>query len=515
MRRLLAILSVCTALGAGTAAAQEWVYTVRPGDNLWTLAARFCGSASYAERIATNNGLGDPARLRAGARLSIPVAWLVRQPASAEIVSVNGEAFLLVPTRRPAAAGDAIEMGQRLRTGVGSVLVRFADGATMQVSPDAELSFDVLTVHGDTGMVDTAVRFYRGRSTSRMIRRQPGSRYRISTPSGTAAVRGTEFRVGVRDAQTLTETLTGEVGFRQQAEVSLPAGFGLVADPGGARQESLLPAPTVRTPPGPLAQGEHVALAPVAGAAGYRFSIFRAADPDNPIRETLTDQPRLRLQALALGPYLVAVRAVAVSGLEGFETRVAIDIRAPAPLLRSEAEMVRGAARLAWEGGEAPFQVEVSGDGTFADPWRWTASDRVLSVSELPAGRYQWRVRGRDSEFSAPSPLVVLPGAVANLNARAGGVTGRALKVSWLAVSGAQRYLVEVSTAPDFVSDVVRSEVSGTNAELKLAGYGRHHVRVTVLEAGLSGEPVSVSVLAQRPVPWWLLPAAFVVLLAL
>ena len=50
--------------------ADDWLYTIRPGDELWSIAQTYCGSARAAEEIARHNGIADATRIRAGERIA-------------------------------------------------------------------------------------------------------------------------------------------------------------------------------------------------------------------------------------------------------------------------------------------------------------------------------------------------------------------------------------------------------------------------------------------------------------
>ena len=51
-----------------SALADDWQYTLRPGDDLWTIARDYCGSGNLAQAIADHNGLANVAAIRAGQR---------------------------------------------------------------------------------------------------------------------------------------------------------------------------------------------------------------------------------------------------------------------------------------------------------------------------------------------------------------------------------------------------------------------------------------------------------------
>ncbi len=496
---------------APCAHAADWYYTVRPGDELWNVAARYCGSAAFAQRIAEENGLADAASIQPGSRLRIPVDWLVRQPATARLTAVRGAALLMVPSPHPAEVGASIEMGQRLRTEQGAAVVTFADGSTLQVSEQTDVLFNVLTAYGDTGMVDTNLRFYRGRSTSRIRPGNGASRFRISTPSGTAAVRGTEFRLGVESDRTLTETVEGEVGFRQDQEVLLPAGFGVVAGPGSVERESLLEAPVWLSAPGTHALGAELNWQPVSGAERYRVSAFAAANPLNPLLEQIVDEPRFRLDGLTSGPHRFTVRAISPRGLEGFDADLEIAVMGAAPRPEATGDMERGATRLVWQDTLPPYRVQIAEDADFAAPHTYTADAAHLNLPDLAAGQYYWRVRDDGSVFSEARTLTVRPPPVTRVQAAAYYRRGT---VRWASVPDADGYQVRLLAGASDAEPLQVHTVSTPTTELSLPRYGTYRIEVRAIQNEVAGDPGQTTLEARRRMPWWTAPAMILALFA-
>jgi nucleoid-associated protein YgaU len=51
----------------------EQAYTIKPGDNLSTVAKRFYGQASKYNDVAKANGISDPNKIQAGQQIKLPV----------------------------------------------------------------------------------------------------------------------------------------------------------------------------------------------------------------------------------------------------------------------------------------------------------------------------------------------------------------------------------------------------------------------------------------------------------
>ncbi|MDE2389572.1 MAG: LysM peptidoglycan-binding domain-containing protein [Betaproteobacteria bacterium] len=89
IRRLLLVLLMILPVSV---AAEEWIYTVRPGDNLWNLTERHLKSMDYVPQLQQLNGVKNPYVIPPGTQLRIPVAWAKVQNTSARVLSVYGEA---------------------------------------------------------------------------------------------------------------------------------------------------------------------------------------------------------------------------------------------------------------------------------------------------------------------------------------------------------------------------------------------------------------------------------------
>lgn len=500
---------------AGAGFAEDWNYTLRPGDDLWSVARLHCGSASFAPRIARHNGLADPARLRAGTRLRIPVGWLVKQPASVEVLAVRGT--VRSDDGAPIVAGALLEMGARLLTADGFALVRFADGTELEIGADSEVLFNVLTAHGASGMVDSHLRLYRGGGNVRVVRQGSASSFRVWTPTGIAAVRGTQFRLGVRrDASAVPtsrlETLTGAVDYEQEQTVAaVPAGTGLVASPSGVVQEPLLPAPQLEGSGALVLAADTVLRWPaVSGATAYRAELYDlAAQPLVQVAALTLEQPELPLAAYPPGRYRLDVRAVASSGLQGLDARRPLTLKVPRPQPQSARVLTRDEV-LRWSpvAAAAHYVVELGTDRDLSSPQRYRSTVPSLPVADTIAvrpGQYFWRVKAESGPFSEPASVAVAPAAVTGLTVATGAhQNGRPLSVSWqaeafvdyeLTISGSGAEQPAVTTRiPDgaalpFVSDPLPS--------------GTYTVEVRPLSGELDGPPETMQVEVRDPVPWW------------
>lgn len=112
---------------------------------------------------------------------------------------------------RPARRGDDVAEGERVRTGArGSAQLRMVDGAALAVRPGTEVRIDAYR-YADTPAQDRSfLSLLRGslRSITGLIGRRNREGYRVSTPTATIGIRGSDADVGFAPDTGLTAVRT-------------------------------------------------------------------------------------------------------------------------------------------------------------------------------------------------------------------------------------------------------------------------------------------------------------------
>ena len=479
---LLSVTSVIAAPVSTDADLPEWRYTLRPGDTLIGVSARYLARPGDWPKVQRHNHITHPRRLVPGSALLIPLAWLRHEPAPATVVAVTGQVQVSLPdvAERALLAGEQLASGAVLSTAANSsATLRFADGSVMVLQPAARLSLDTVSVYAGGGMVDTRLRLQQGRvEIGANPDRTPGSRLQVITPSAVAAVRGTRFRVAADAAVTREETLEGEVGFAASGQqVSVPEGQGTLAEAGKPPRPpvALLSAPDVSNLPARVDTLPMRFTLPVqAGAVSWLGQIApkegNSPSPEGLEKLTPTDaqfekilleassaKPQLSFGDLPDGRYMLRVRAADEQGLQGRDAVHAfeLDARPFAPLLNAPGARVRTAQpELQWSGvvGASGYQVQVARDADFADIvlTEQTTDTRLKPSRELNPGGYRWRVASVDASgqgpFSPPQRFTYdpLPGAP-ELNQAAPTFTKNALTLALPAPPAGLQYELALS----------------------------------------------------------------------
>ncbi len=412
----LLMLLLCAPLGI--LHAQEWIYTVRPGDTLWSFTEDYLTDIRYWKRLQEMNDIQQPRFMPPGSKIRVPIAWLKVQPEPARVMQVSGTAELV---RAGSARSEALSVGQELHSGDtirtaadSNVSLNFADDSELLIQSDSEVIMDTLSSYHRTGMVDTRVRLQQGRVDTRVKPSQgPGSRYHIITPAAVAAVRGTSFRVSTESDQPVSrsEVLEGKVKVSGDIGARLvPTGYGVVAEKGKPTPppKELLPAPDASGMPDvyqrlPLA----FAWNAVDGAHGYRFQITDHAEFSTLLADRETTGPSGLWHDLPDGDYFLRLRAVDNDKLEGLNGDYAftVDARPFPPFLvepGDNATLRNARPTLSWSEPEdvRKYRVQLATDPEFSTLLHEDTHSGVARFTPgqpLAAGRYYWRTASIDA----------------------------------------------------------------------------------------------------------------------
>lgn len=493
---------------------QYWVYTVRPGDNIWDLTEKYCVSVRHWKRIQGLNNVRLDRQIPPGTKLRFPLDLLKYQPATALVAQVQGTAQLIRTGGKPAvplAAKTSLRSGDRIVTGPGAnVTLQFADGSELLVLEDSEVVMDALSAWGTTGMVDTRVRLQGGRVDTRVKPGQgPGSRYHIITPAAVAAVRGTRFRVAADKQRPLSrsEVTAGTVNVGDAgSSQDIPAGFGLVSESGKPPQppKQLLPPPDLS---GVARLFRSLPLqfswSPLPGAQSYRLQIA----PDQKFGTLIVDksagQPGLQWADLPDGHYAFRIRGIDDVGLEGLDGVGVFEVDArpfaPRPTGMTGGTLVRESTPgFSWEPveGVQSYRFELARDAAFTQmiTRRQTDSAGIRLTEALQPGDYHWRVASVDPDgdqgsFSQPQHFSFRPPLAAPASVEVPVVKDATLVFTWQPVEHATAYRIQLAEDPAFARIVADIKVSEPRAEIKRPPSQTYYFRISAENAQAEVSP--------------------------
>mgnify|MGYP002713027723 CR=1 FL=1 len=461
-------------LSAGSISAQDWIYTVVPGDNLWNFCQKYLHKVGYWKQLQQINNIKNPKRMQPGTRVKVPMAWIRINAAHAEVVAVRGKAILIKPdgTRQePVTPGTRITLGDQLETGAESnIAVRFADHSLITLHAGSRIRFDHLSAYGETGMVDSRMHLIDGRGDTRITPASgPGSRFEIHTPSAISAVRGTQYRLASnQQVQASTfEVLEGNVAVSGEQQTRLlPASFGTRVEAGKPPlpPRKLLPPPAIDKLPEKIEQlNWPVTWQALDNARGYRAELSQTADFISPLWQQQVAAARVPLPDLPDGRYYFRVRGIDDIGLEGINQlqQIVLDARPqpPIPLAPDAAQVFRGEQPvLTWSASAdaVAYRLQISDDAIFGhlllDQSNLAATR--FDTAELQApGTYYWRLFSLDAENEqGPAgdtrhwEIKRIPDKPETSLA----ISESGITTSWRPGIAGQRYQIQLAADPDF-----------------------------------------------------------------
>lgn len=512
MRLLPLVLAALITASGASRAADEFIYTVQPGDHPWNIALRYLKGTSFAQQLTRLNRIANDRQVPPGTQLRIPAEWLKLQSAQVRIVKTHGEIFVAQPGQaaRAAVPGEPLPADARLRTGErASAMLEFDDGSRVMVLQATELR----VVRSQRRLLDggfmVELELLRGGLENLVPPRvrPPETRFEIRTPAAVAAVRGTEFRVHADATSARTEVLGGAVQVGNAAgAVRADAGFGTLAETGRAPQppRPLLPAPDLAGLPALLERLPiDLPLAPVPGAFAYRTQVAPTAAFDAIVSDEPTPQARARVLDIDDGDFVLRVRAIDADGLEGLAAQrpIRVHARPQAPAsIRPEPGAVVATPRPRFRWTEPDpgwhYRLEIRRDGAPPDApplhlqSATSAHGTDLSIALAP-GVYRWRVAsvvvasGRQGPWGdAQAFRVVLPGPdVEPVLVQPGEVT-----IRWPALPDAVGYDLQVATDTDFAQPLVSVRATQPQHALGMLAPGTYRLRVRAIsQDGFAG----------------------------
>jgi hypothetical protein len=399
------------------------IYTIRAGDNLYTLAQAYLVHLSDYREVQRLNRIRNPYRLAVGHGLMLPRRLLRTAPLQARIIAFRGQ---VAASGRALRQGDMLGEGATVETGGNAfVSLGLADGSTVTLPSQSSVRIERLRRVVISNEIERVFVLEAGRSQSRVTpMHTAGDRFEMRTRSAVAAVRGTDFRVAVLDEgrATSTELLGGSVALGGAgAETTLQPGQGAKVTALGLTQPiALLPPPSLSDPGRPQSdQDLRFKVEPAPAAVRYRVQVATDAGFLDLVEEATGEGDTITLPSVPNGDYFVRITAIDANDLEGRPRVYSFDRYLNA--VRTRAEQQGGGRRylFRWQDigeGSHHYRFVLASVATPAIPL--IDQPALLSHSfvalDLPPGEYVWRLQttsiaqGRvRSSWSEPQALTV------------------------------------------------------------------------------------------------------------
>jgi hypothetical protein len=470
--------------------------------------------------------------------LRIPIVWMHRNAAVAEVLFVQGRAVVqhgAGGATGDAAAGDTLREDDLLRTDAeASVTLRFADGSRLLVIPGTEIAMARLLTYGNTAIAETRLRLTRGSTDAQVTpERTRRTRFEISTPIVNLGVRGTQFRARVdpADASTRVEVLQGTVALLRRGETRLHAGFGAVVQPGErvAPTRRLGVAPELADVPTLIERLPlRLTWQPVQHADGYRAQVFQADAGDRLMLDGIFTEPAAKWPDLPDGHYVLRVRALDTHALEGMDASAPFRVKArPEPPFTQRpvaGALSHGdAATFGWARptAAARYRLQVATTPEFAAPLI-DAADITVQPHRVPLspGAYYWRVAsialdGDQGPFSGVQAFTQVP-VPASPDVEPAQLIDENLVFHWRSPGRDRSVQFQFASNSEFSQILLDLRTDATQAMLPKPPPGVYFLRARTLDAdGFVGEWGTTQQVEVPRSRWWLLVPLGMVLLLL
>ncbi len=326
-----------SALDAGAAldAESEFLYTVKKNDTVWGVCKTYVSDPLCWKKLVEYNQLKNPKYLPPASILRIPKAWLLDHSTTALVISVEGDVLVTkegVADDVPLNVGDRLSQRDIVKSTQGSAMIEFADNSRLLLKANSIIRMSSLQFYDADQLVSTRVELLRGRVKAQVEKlTNKNSSYKISTPAAVAAVRGTEFRVAHTEnpesglVEMRTELLTGKLlvdsGSNAQ-EIETGQAVLAIEGKGVNAPVTLLPRPLLL-----LNEKQSYSLPldfkwqPLSGARAYKITLMTK---DTQIWEKESTDPKVLIEDMSAGEYLLLIRGIDEHGFEGRDRRLTL-----------------------------------------------------------------------------------------------------------------------------------------------------------------------------------------------
>ncbi|MEE9412157.1 MAG: FecR domain-containing protein [Methylococcales bacterium] len=528
LQAVLSVVLMIATLLPMSAYCEDWLYTVEPGDNLWTLTERYLPNITYVKRLQIHNSVAEPHHLAPGTILRIPLDWLKSESSSAHVVVVQGEAVRydsLLKQKKILVDGEKLNINDEIGTGNNaSAVLRFKDGSRVLMQNNTRLILKKLEQYPDQNVIETQIFLERGRINTEVPKKSKGkSVFKILTPTASTAVRGTILRTETdpEDQNMRVEVVRGSVAvIGSKTEKKIPAGYGVVVEKGGAvgEPDRLLSAPSLKKPAVLIDRLSAMLMwEKLEGAIKYRIQVFNDDETPVLVWDKLSDYSQITVPDLLDGQYTLTVRGIDTKGLEGENAthRYTMDARPEPPLPASPAENASIEAKglqFRWSAleGAVGYHLQLSNQADFQTI---LIDEQIKQVAyshqlDLQPGWYYWRLASQiadeEGPFSDRQQFKIIPPVPKALEPQG---DDKHLIYRWQKGGAGLQYQMQVAQDAEFTNVVLDKTTPEPRLELDRPTENRLYLRMrSIGEQGFIGNWSSTQhVDPPEQKPWYLL----------
>ncbi|MDC0664218.1 FecR family protein [Marinobacter sp. SS21] len=488
----------------GHAPVPHWVYTLRQGETVESVASKLLASPYTAAQLSSYNQSIPTTAIHANQALRIPLAWLKQQPEPATATSVSGQVRIISSVdgrQRALTENTLIRVGDEILSRSGNATIELADRSVVRIGPNSRVIFNKLTQYGQSGMTDTRIRLNHGEIDTQVIPRAgSGARFEVETPSAVAAVRGTAFAMQAQPGTTALQVTEGVVSFGPTGRTrNIPAGYSALVD---SRTPS--PVSIFRLPPAPVPVplAESLQSLPASldwapdGASQHRVDIYDA-DNGRWLKSDTVNGQNYELNYLDNGRYHIRLAALDNRGVAGLPATLSVDVALQArpatlefPTASASVSDDMPEFRWHYQGHNEVARVEIAASEDFSNlitTSEWAPDTSAIAKRPLNPGQYYWRVvteAGGTSVATSEPRALVINGSLPPVRIISINYVDSQVRVFWESTDTATGYLMQLAEEPKFQNVIKEATVKDTTAALRLIPGRRYFVRLKALSDG-------------------------------
>ena len=484
-----------------------FLYKTIPGDSLWNIAQRHLHNIKLWTELKKINELPNDDYIEPGTLIKVPRQWLKTNESTATLVNAVGEVKIINGNQQTLTldqdftnkdtliltAGDTIITGE---DGLATIL--FKDGSRLLLQSDSQLILNDLIALGDGSLSDIKLQLDKGRLENRVYSSPiSNTNYEVKTATATTSVRGTTFRMGLENDESVTEVVTGKVVARSQegakSMAELMAGQAIIiAKDGETKRVEMLPAPEFSHFPQLVeAVPIRIEVAPIENAVGYSSKIIPVGkDQQDAVSSMRSEGNALLGEDLPDGRYTMVVSAIDKEGVTGQPASYefilnarpfAADLTAPS---KEEKILLRN-LQFNWQkvNDEAKsYYLQVARDNTFRDIVidADNLTESTYKPENLLSGIYFWRVasideNGKRGPFSADQSFRIL---LEDPNLEKSNVKTVDVQLEWAPLEEGTQYTIQISDSSDFTNVLLEQQLADNHYYVEDLTPGTYYFRV-------------------------------------
>lgn len=454
-----------------------FLYKTIPGDSLWNIAQRHLHNIKLWVELKKINNLPNDDYIEPGTLIKVPRKWLKTNQSTATLVNAIGQVKIINGEKQTLEFGQdftekdslVLTTGDTVITGEdGLATILFKDGSRLLLQSDSELVLSDLIALGDGSLSDIKLKLDKGRLENRVYSSPiSNTNYEVKTATATTSVRGTVFRMGLEDEDSVTEVVSGKVAAKSQAgdAAELLAGQAIIiSKDGDAKHVEMLPPPVFANFPQLIeAVPINIPVESIENVVGYATKIIPVGSDEQDAVSSMRSEGNVLLGSdLPDGRYQMMVSAIDQDGVTGQPAKYEfiLNARPFAAVLDKPVQDEKVLLRhLTFNWTKAndeakTFYLQVARDDKFRDIV--IDADNLTESSYKPedllSGIYFWRVASIDEEgmrgpFSAIKDFRIL---LEDPNLEKANVKKVDVQLEWAPLEAGTQYLIQISDSVNF-----------------------------------------------------------------